>query len=160
MAKVKIELVLPRGATVRDAGWDESSHKRAANGEFSKSDHEAAGKHHEEQSNYHKGEAKTRGENTSKPAPGSHAEASSWHGSAALYHKRAAEEYGTSSYAGYLKSAKASSGKAFVTSRKIASGKSYPEEKENNFEREVEGKKAAQVKRVERHLRENRIRMR
>lgn len=91
---------------------------------------------HEEKQKYHIREAVIRGENQGRPPPGSHAEASSHHGSAAFYHGKAAEAYAAGKIDEaneYNKKAYRASSIADSKSKNILTGKTpYPTAKENN----------------------------
>jgi hypothetical protein len=118
-----------------------------------------ANAHHTEKQQYHAAEGEKRGENASKPPPGSHTNAASLHGSAAFYHKKVEENPEDSHY---QKQAQKNSSLANNASKKIASGKeAYPTAKENDYKGPAT--KTAQehsAARISKHLRENRIRMR
>ncbi len=109
-----------------DANFNESDHPRGEGGKFG---HTEAIAHHEKQKSFHEGEAKSRGENLFKPGAGSHANASSLHGSAAYYHNAAM----TNPSEDYEKKSKRGTQLADAASKKIAKqGASYNAPKEND----------------------------
>jgi hypothetical protein len=117
------------------------------------------GSHHAEQAEYHRGQATARGESLGKPAKGSHAAASSQHNSAAFHHEQLAKAHESGNEADVKEYGKSSAQRASIansSSKKIASGKSYPEEKENSYQRKEEGHQAGFARRAGRYLTENR----
>jgi hypothetical protein len=102
-----------------DAAREAALAARRAKAEGSKESHAAAANAHQTAQKEHETEAKSRGEWGKPSTSGSHGYSDSMHGSAALYHTKAAETHGTPEYEQYAKKAHRDSSAANTSSEKI-----------------------------------------
>jgi hypothetical protein len=153
---IDCDVLAKRRLGARDAGTHEGAVKAAE----TRRSHGEMAQYHTEQQAYHEKEAKARGESAGTPGKGSHAAAASQHSSAAFYHQKANENPGD---AEYEKKSVYHTKLADSASKNIAKqGENYNAPKKNDYLENKPTMTSQQhsAKRIARHLKENRIRMR